>query len=276
MIIIGMGRAILCIVLVFAVIFISGCAQKEQNVSTPQPSPVLQASPAQAAKTVTDLQTTPAQPAVSPVASPLTFSTPKKSAHWEGNMPEHGSTIPAPPVNVVIDANFDFAPPSSISITKDGKEYGTGDTVIDKNKLAMRRPMDAAAADGIYTVNYNACWPDGSCHQGYFQFAIDRSKASEYQDLRGKPEVTISLSEIQFKPAKIRVSKGTKVIWKNDDSVVHYVNTDLHPSHTYLAEQNSKALNKGDAYEFTFTTPGFYPYHCSAHADSMKAEIIVE
>lgn len=303
------------VVLLVSIIIISGCVQKGQPSPSQQPptasisqSPV--SSPAPSGKIcpavcvplwamqnnncafvecgsgcgadeITTFKTeaeckSKLQPQSQASATPFSFSLPKKSAHWEGNIPEHGSTIPAPPVNIVIDANFDLAPPSSISITKDGKEYGTGDTLIDSNKLAMRRLIDGAAPDGVYTVNYKACWPDTSCHDGNFQFAIDRPKSSGYQDLRNKAEITISLSEIKFNPAKIRISKGTKVIWKNDDSVVHYVNSDLHPSHTYLAEQNSKALNKGDTYEFTFNTRGFYPYHCSAHADMMKAEIIVE
>jgi plastocyanin len=84
------------------------------------------------------------------------------------------------------------------------------------------------------------------------------------------------MKDIAFVAKEMRVSKGTKVIWTNSDSVEHYVNTDAHPSHTYYPKQNSRALKKGDTFSVTFDTPGVYPYHCSAHAASMTGSIIVE
>lgn len=204
------------------------------------------------------------------------FSTPKKSAHYESNTPEHGSVIPGVPINVVLDFNFDLAKPSEIKILNDGKDYGVGEIVIDENKLSMRRYMDPESPDGIYKVEYNACWPDKSCHEGNFEFEIRGGLKSSYQDLRNQKEVTIKLSEISFKPKEVLIAKGTKVTWVNDEDVEHYVNTDSHPAHTYFIEQNSKSLKKGDSYSLTFSTAGVYPYHCSAHADSMKGSILVE
>ena len=61
------------------------------------------------------------------------------------------------------------------------------------------------------------------------------------------------------------VSKGTKVTWKNEDPVIHYVNTDQHPEHSYYPPMNSQTLSKGDTFTLTFDRPGLYPYHCSAH-----------
>jgi plastocyanin len=204
------------------------------------------------------------------------FGNPKKSAHYESNTPTHGAVLAAVPINVVIDFNFDLAPPSSISITSGDKEYGAKDTQIDSNKLTMRRAMDPQAPDGLYAVSYRACWPDKSCHEGGFKFAIDRSRAASYMDFRNQREVTIKMSNIAFAPAQILISPGTKVIWRNDDAVEHYINTDAHPSHTYFPNQNSRELNQGDMYEAIFEKAGVYPYHCSAHADAMKANIIVE
>jgi plastocyanin len=86
----------------------------------------------------------------------------------------------------------------------------------------------------------------------------------------------VSMSEIRFTPAHIRVSRGTKITWRNDESVGHYVNTDAHPSHTYFPDQNSKFLKQDDTFVLTLNTPGIYPYHCSAHAAAMKGSILVE
>lgn len=211
-----------------------------------------------------------------PETDSLLFANPRKSAHWESNTPEHGSTLAGVPVNVVVNFNFDLAQNSSISITKDGLEFGGRELIIDSNKLSMRKSVDKSAPDGIYTVSYSACWPDGSCHDGSFQFAIDRTKLQGFIDMRGQKEVKVTLSEITFKPQHIRVSRGTKVVWVNNDSVEHYVNTDSHPAHTYYPQQNSKALETGDSYSLIFDESGLYPYHCSAHEASMKASILVE
>lgn len=209
-------------------------------------------------------------------SSNVSFANPKKSAHYESNTPEHAATLAGVPINVVINFNFDLAKPSSISITKDGEEYGQGETIIDSNKLTLRRNMDPAAQDGLYTVTYNACWPDGSCHNGSFQFAIDRSQSSTYNDKTAFEEVKINMQNIAFTPRNMKIKRGTTVMWINNDNMTHYVNTDSHPAHTYLLDMNSKALEKGDTYSYTFEKAGIYPYHCSAHADNMAGTILVE
>ncbi len=205
------------------------------------------------------------------------FGIPKKSAHYESNTPEHGAVIPAVPVNVVIDFNFDLVPPSEIKITKDGKNYGIGPTSIDENRLAMRKEVDPAAPDGLYRVEYKACWPDRSCHNGHFEFAVDRNLVPpESFDLRGKKEVLVSLQNVLIEPAMIFISPRTKVIWKNEDQIEHFVNTDSHPAHTHYRSQNSRGLKKGETFSLTFNQPGFYPYHCSAHPEMMRGWIVVK
>lgn len=237
----------------------------ETNVTSPSPAPV------------SDSVGTPGE---------YKFEIPKKSAHYESNTPAHGEVLAAAPINVVIDFNFDLGKGSEILVYADNvinprtgttapDEVTTGETIIDPNKLSMRRSISPDAADRRYKVDYKACWPDGSCHDGYFQFAIDRSKAASYADWTGKKEVTVNLKDVAFVPQNIRVSAGTKISWVNDDLEAHYVNSDSHPAHSYYPTQNSKALNKGDRFSLTFDTPGIYPYHCSAHT-SMTGSIIVE
>lgn len=206
----------------------------------------------------------------------FSFQNPKKSAHYESNTPLHGSVLAGVPINVVIDFNFDLAKPSEIKIIKEGQDFGEGETRIDANKLSMRRNMKESASDGLYEVKYKACWPDGSCHDGNFQFAIDKSKTKGFEDLTGRKEVTIRLSQIKFSPQNVKVSKGTKVIWINDEATGHYINTDSHPAHTYFPSQNSNLLEKGGRFSLVFDKVGIYPYHCSAHASSMIGSLLVE
>jgi plastocyanin len=200
----------------------------------------------------------------------------KKTPHFESSTPASGMVLAAPPPNVTIDFNFDLAGDSSIQITKDGTDYVSSETTINENKLAMRRSMKQGAPDGSYLVKYTACWPDGSCHDGQFSFKVDREKVNGFKDMRSQKEVTVKMSQIMFEPMELRISKGTKVTWLNDDEAVHYVNTDSHPAHTHIPNLNSKALNKGGSYSFTFEEAGAYPYHCSAHASTMTGAIVVE
>lgn len=215
-------------------------------------------------------------PTLSGTNGSYVFGIPKKSAHYESNTPAHGSILAGVPINVVIDFNFDLGPGSAISVTSDDLEYATVETTIDSNRLAMRRPVDPNAPDGLYTVTYNACWPDGSCHDGNFQFAVDRSLADGFIDMTGRPEVTISMEHISFEPAQVRVSRGTNVTWINQEDLEHFVNTETHPAHTYYPPQNSRGLLKNDTFSVVFETPGIYPYHCSAHAAFMTGAILVE
>jgi len=200
----------------------------------------------------------------------------KKTPHFESSTPASNMVLAGVPPNVTIDFNFDLAQGSAIEILGNGTDYGVGETTIDDNKLAMRRSMKQEAPDGSYLVKYTACWPDGSCHDGQFGFQVDRARASGYIDLRNQAEVTVKMSHIMFAPMELRISKGTKVTWVNDDEVEHFVNTDSHPAHTHVLAFNSRGLKKGDTFQFTFNEPGAYPYHCSAHASTMTGMITVE
>lgn len=211
-----------------------------------------------------------------PEAKTITFGAPKKSAHYEANVPSHGAVLAGAPVNVVVDFNFDLAQGSSISLKMSEKEYGVGETIIDPGKLAMRKKMDSSSPNGLYDVSYRACWADGSCHEGSFQFAVDRSLAEKFSDMRGKTEISIVLENFKFSPQEVRISRGTKVTWTNKDSAIHTVNTDSHPFHTYYLSQNSRDLKQGETYSVVFDEPGIYPYHCTPHAKIMTGTLLVE
>lgn len=205
------------------------------------------------------------------------FETPIKSPHYVDNVPYHASVIPAVPVNVIVNFDFDIISSSAIVVTgQDGQVYSTGNTIIDDNKLGMRVMMEPDSPEGLYTVNYQACWPDGSCHEGMFQFAIDRSLLSGFEDLKGQSEIVVDMQHNYFEPQDIIIDVGTTITWINNDTVDHYINTDPHPGHNYFPAHNSRAIAGGESFSLKFDQPGYYPYHCSAHPATMIATIIVE
>lgn len=229
-----------------------GCAQQSDVAPIPQPT----SSPTAAVK-AEDIQNI-------------------RTPHFVDSAPAHGDELAASPLGVVINTNFDIVPPSSISITVQGQDVAEGETEVGPNRLSMRRAIRTDAPDGIYLVQYHACWPDKSCHDGQFAFSVDPSRLEGYQDLRGKPTVTIGMKNVKFDPEKIVISPGTHIVWVNNDPFGHYVNTDPHPTHNYYPAQNSFELQENENYELTLNDEGEYLYHCSAHTpQGMYARIVV-
>ena len=78
----------------------------------------------------------------------------------------------------------------------------------------------------------------------------------------------IEIRNFSFAPAVLTVPVGTTVTWVNDDDEPHTVveSDTLFKSH---------ALDTGDKFSFTFTTPGKFQYFCTIHAH-MVGTIVVE
>ena len=79
----------------------------------------------------------------------------------------------------------------------------------------------------------------------------------------GSTTVTIvsgasALSNTAFSPNPISISVGTTVSWLNSDSTTHTSTSDG-------GAWNSSNLAPGRRFNFTFTTAGAFPYHCTVH-----------
>ena len=74
-----------------------------------------------------------------------------------------------------------------------------------------------------------------------------------------------------FSPDTITVviGKNNTVFWTNDDAAPHTATSDT------AGIFDSGTLNSGDTFQFTFTTPGTYTYHCNFHP-WMQGTIIVK
>ncbi|MGK5081990.1 plastocyanin/azurin family copper-binding protein [Bdellovibrionota bacterium FG-1] len=72
-----------------------------------------------------------------------------------------------------------------------------------------------------------------------------------------------------FGPNPLVVPPGTLVTWTNDDPNTHTVTSDS-------GLWDSGPLEEGDAFSYTFTSPGVFPYHCSIHgSQSMSGSVQV-
>lgn len=71
---------------------------------------------------------------------------------------------------------------------------------------------------------------------------------------------TVAIKNFAFDPAVITVKAGTTVTWTNSDQDPHTVTSD-----GKAGPLNSKPLNQGDTYQYTFNVPGTFSYLCTIH-----------
>lgn len=94
------------------------------------------------------------------------------AAHFVDSAPKHGTTFAQAPDKVVLNFNFTLSEASTITVSKDGAMVATAKPAFSANKLTMSAPLPANAGKGLYQVDYKACWPDNSCHNGRFAFTV--------------------------------------------------------------------------------------------------------
>jgi plastocyanin len=89
----------------------------------------------------------------------------------------------------------------------------------------------------------------------------------------GAPDVpvatnTVAIQNFAFSPATVTVKAGSTVTWTNQDQDPHTVAAiNSGPFH-------SPALNTGESFHYTFTTPGRFDYLCTIHP-FMTATVVV-
>lgn len=81
--------------------------------------------------------------------------------------------------------------------------------------------------------------------------------------------VEVVITEFAFAPQQLDISAGTTVVFTNRDPYPHTVTESDYP---YLFD--SKNLDTGESYEFTFDSPGVYEYVCLLHP-TMRGTIVV-
>ena len=69
---------------------------------------------------------------------------------------------------------------------------------------------------------------------------------------------TVSVRDNQFGPVSQQVSPGGSVTWTFDGASQHTVTADD-------SSFDSGTLNQGNAFGFSFDTPGTYAYYCNIH-----------
>ena len=94
------------------------------------------------------------------------------AAHFVSSDPVHGAKVTKPPAGVTLNFNFTLSEASTIAVADDGKALTLAKPSFASNKLAMSVALPGGTGNGLYVVDYKACWPDNSCHTGKFGFTV--------------------------------------------------------------------------------------------------------
>ena len=84
------------------------------------------------------------------------------------------------------------------------------------------------------------------------------------------PQTTILIGSAAVNPPVFVVDRGVTVTWLNTDTGYHTVTSDDGDPYAFM----SPPLAGNDEYQWTFTLPGTYGYHCTENP-SIKGTIIV-
>jgi plastocyanin len=79
---------------------------------------------------------------------------------------------------------------------------------------------------------------------------------------------SVTMKDIQFNPAKVKIKTGQTVTWTNDDSVGHDVTADSFKS------GSAGGIEGGQTFQHTFKAAGTFSYVCTVHP-GMKGTVVV-
>lgn len=146
-----------------------------------------------------------------------------------------------------------------------------GTSKLASNMLGSEEPKTASTTH------------DASNSDGHHS-ADNSEPAGEIEDLTSQSQVSMDIKDFAYSKPRIKIKKGTKVTWTNQDSVKHNVmldHSDSGSAHDAPTKSEVKPnvfagplLAKGESYSFTFNEVGADPYHCSPHP-YMKGTITV-
>jgi plastocyanin len=154
--------------------------------------------------------------------------------------------------NVVVDIDVSQATPSLIAMLH-----------VDDGNLGEYEFPDAdppVLVDGEMVI------------QSFAVSGLGTATAEATTEAMPVDQVEVSIKGFAFTPKELTIPVGTTVVWTNSGGA----------NHTVTADDGSFAsdtLSSGESFEFTFNTPGTYPYYCEIHGgpggEGMSAVITV-
>ena len=87
----------------------------------------------------------------------------------------------------------------------------------------------------------------------------------------------VSVTDEGFSPATVKIKTGQAVTWTNTGTAAHQIASDPHPADNGVEGlSDDEAMQKGDAYSYTFEKAGTYTYHDEMNPLKFYGTVIVE
>lgn len=87
----------------------------------------------------------------------------------------------------------------------------------------------------------------------------------------------VSITSSGFVPQTMTVKVGQPIVWTNNDSSPHQINSDPFPTDNAVPGLNSgSGLSKGQTYRYVFSKAGTYTYHDDLNPYKFKGTVIVQ
>ena len=97
--------------------------------------------------------------------------------NFDTSYPIHGEVLKKPPGRIDINFKLELQEGSSFSVLRDGEPVSVGEIVISQDPwlyaLSMGASIETGSDEGVYQVDFLACWEDGSCNDGTLAFIVD-------------------------------------------------------------------------------------------------------
>jgi plastocyanin len=86
---------------------------------------------------------------------------------------------------------------------------------------------------------------------------------------------TVAVVDTAYQPADVTVNTGEAVTWNISSVQVHNVDATGGPAEDSAWMQVNTTLKTSGSETYTFTQPGTYTYHCTAHQEQMQGTVEV-
>jgi plastocyanin len=100
--------------------------------------------------------------------------------------------------------------------------------------------------------------PASAALMGAAQMAQARAHSSRSVALKQHRVVRVNIHNLAFGPRHLTLSRGTQVIWTNQDGFAHTTTSDN-------GVWDSAPINSGSHFARVFTKAGTFTYHCTIH-----------
>ncbi len=134
---------------------------------------------------------------------------------------------------------------------------------ISASSYSKNETISGGAVSGVSIINRNGS--SGVPYPVKQPQMISNKTNVEIEIAKGSSEIGCETNNSCYKPDKVLVGKGTKIMWRNYDFAAHTV-TNGQPADALTGNVfDSNLITSGQTYEFVFNDTGTYNYYCQVH-----------